>query len=289
VRLTRYLKAAFLNRWNLLAFLGGLGFAAIVSWGVLWPLVVAGEIAYLGLLGTHPKFQDYVDAQEAKSTRVDNTVQQETTLRQIVGSLPKKALARFEAVRSRCLELRQIATQLKEPGKAGPAPLDNLQVAGLDRLLWIYLRLLYTQFSLERFFETTSEAPIQEDIRRLDARLKALEGAGDSPQQQKARATIEDTLTTSRDRLTNLKKAHDTYELLQLELDRLESKIHSLSELAVNRQEPDFITAQVDQVATSMVETEKTMNDLQFATGLHSVDDEAPQLLQRPTVTVRGG
>ena len=74
-----------------------------------------------------------------------------------------------------------------------------------------------------------------------------------------------------------------------MELDRLESKIHSLSELAVNRQEPDFITAQVDQVATSMVETEKTMNDLQFATGLHSVDDEAPQLLQRPTVTVRGG
>lgn len=289
MRLTRYLKAAFVNHWNLLAVAGGLGFAAIVSWPVLWPLVVAGEVAYLGLLGTHPKFQSYVDAQEAKSSRVDTTLQQETTLRQIVGSLPKKALARFEAVRTRCLELRQIATQLKEPGKVGPAPLDSMQVAGLDRLLWIYLRLLYTQFSLERFFETTTEAPIQEDIRRFESRLKSLEGSGDSPQQRKARATLDDTLATSRDRLTNLKKARDTYELLQLELDRLESKINSLSELAVNRQEPDFISAQVDQVATSMVETEKTMNDLQFATGIHTVDDDAPKLLQRPTVQVRGG
>ncbi len=177
MRLTKYLKAAFFNRWNQLAFLGGLAFAAIVSWGTLWPLVVAGEIAYLGLLGTHPKFQAYVDARDAKSSRVDDTLQQETTLRQIVSSLPRKALARFEAVRSRCLELRQIATQLKQPGRGdGPAPLDSLQVSGLDRLLWIYLRLLYTQFSLERFFETTSETPIQEDIRRLEGRLKALSG-----------------------------------------------------------------------------------------------------------------
>ena len=33
------------------------------------PLVMAGEAAYLGLLGTHPKFQDYVEAQEAKKGR----------------------------------------------------------------------------------------------------------------------------------------------------------------------------------------------------------------------------
>jgi hypothetical protein len=64
-----------------------------------------------------------------------------------------------------------------------------------------------------------------------------------------------------------------------LEIDRLENKIRSLSELAVNRQEPDYISGQVDQVAASMMETEKTMNDLRFVTGLDTVD-EAPSLLQ---------
>jgi hypothetical protein len=49
--------------------------------------------------------------------------------------------------------------------------------------------------------------------------------------------------------------------------------------LAVNRQEPDYISGQVDQVASSMLETEKTMNELRFVTGLDSVE-EAPSLLQ---------
>ena len=36
---------------------------------------------------------------------------------------------------------------------------------------------------------------------------------------------------------------------------------------------------QVDQVAASMLDTEKTMNELQFVTGLNAVE-EAPSLLQ---------
>ena len=63
------------------------------------------------------------------------------------------------------------------------------------------------------------------------------------------------------------------------EIERLENKIRTLAELAVNRQEPDFISGQVDQVAGSMLETEKTMNELQFATGLAPLDEEIPELV----------
>ncbi len=65
-----YIKTAFLNQWNLLLFAGGMGFAAISGRpDIAMPLVLAGEAAYLGLLGTHPKFQRYVDAQSAKVER----------------------------------------------------------------------------------------------------------------------------------------------------------------------------------------------------------------------------
>ena len=74
---------------------------------------------------------------------------------------------------------------------------------------------------------------------------------------------------------------------MQLEIDRLENKIKSLAELAVNRQEPDFISGQVDQVAGSMLETEKTMNELQFATGLAPLDEEVPELVQPPVQVMR--
>ena len=92
------------------------------------------------------------------------------------------------------------------------------------------------------------------------------------------RKVVEDSLLTSHARLANYKKAQENCELMGLEIDRLENTIHSLSELAVNRQEPEFITGQIDQVANSMVQTERTMGELQFVTGLKSADDEVPQV-----------
>jgi hypothetical protein len=123
----------------------------------------------------------------------------------------------------------------------------------------------------------------------LEARLAQLPAEGANVQDQRVRKTLEDNLQTSRDRLANLQRARDNYDLVKLEIDRLENKIRSLSELAVNRQEPDYISGQVDQVASSMLETEKTMNDLRFVTGLDPID-EAPSLLRddiRPPVRAK--
>jgi hypothetical protein len=197
-------------------------------------------------------------------------------------------LAKFESLRAQCLELRQIAGELKHPGKSAvDATLDDFQMSGLDRLLWIYLRLLYTQFALARFLQKTPEAEIQKNIAALDKQVHAMAPAAGDTQGQRVQKALQDNLDTSRERLANLKKAKDNYELVRLELDRLENKIRSLSEMAVNRQEPEFISGQVDQVASSMVETEKTMNDLQFATGLDTLQDDVPELL-RPKVAQTG-
>jgi DNA repair exonuclease SbcCD ATPase subunit len=236
------------------------------------------------MLGTHPKFQSYVNAQEAKQARDATSVSAQETLNRITSALPKELLDRFSALRARCLELQQIAAELKHTGHDEThMPFEHYQVAGLDRLLWIHLRLLYTQYALYRFLKQTSEEQIQTDIKRLETRLAELPAGTESDQQQRVRKALEDNLQTSRDRLANLKRARDNFDLVKLEIDRLENKIRSLSELAVNRQEPDYISGQVDQVAASMLETEKTMNELQFVTGLDTVD-QAPALLQNDVV-----
>lgn len=281
MRFGKYLKSAFLNHWNLLAVLGGTVFALLSpAPDVLLPVVAAGEIAYLGLLGTHPKFQAYVEAQEAKQTRVATTASTQQTLERITSALPRELLDRFVALRARCLELQQIASELKQPDDISVhVPLEDFHVAGLDRLLWIHLRLLYTHYALSRFLKQTSADQIRADIERLERQLAQLPAATDGSPPPRARKTLDDNLQTSRDRLANLQRARDNFDLVNLEIDRLENKIRSLSELAVNRQEPDYISGQVDQVAASMLETEKTMNELQFVTGLESVD-EAPPLMQ---------
>lgn len=279
----RYVKKAFVNRWNLLLTGGAMGLALLSGRADIWaPLVLAGETLYLGLLSAHPKFQLYVDAQESKVTREQQSDNTQQTLGTILRALPPRSLDRFEALRTRCLELRQIATQIKNPGDLdAPMTLEKSQLAGLDRLLWIFLRMLFTQNALERFLGKTSEAQIQKDISDLQGKMSAVSKIGDELQRQKFSRTIEDNLQTCRDRLANYQKAKANFDFIQLEIDRLENKIRSLSELAVNRQEPDFVSGQVDQVATSMIQTEQAMNDLRFATGLGVAEEAVPQLLEQ--------
>jgi len=287
VGFTNYLKTAFSNRWNLLALFGGMGFALLSGRAdVVAPLVLAAEVAYLGLIGTHPKFQKYVDAQAAKENRHDGREVAAATVRRMLAELPKDLVRQFERVRTRCDELRQIAQKMRDPGTTDDAPpLEDLQLAGLDRLLWMYLRLLFTQYSLSQFLEKTSPVQIEDKIRELEGRLKEFSAGTQDDRQQRLRKVVEENLQTSQSRLANYRKAEENHELMNLEINRLENTIHSLSELAVNRQEPDFISGQIDQVANSMVQTEKTMGDLAFVTGLKLANEEVPSMLRPTTVS----
>jgi chemotaxis protein histidine kinase CheA len=288
VNFARYLKKAFLYHWNLLVFIGGTGFAVLSGRpDVFVPLVLAGELGYLALLGSHPRFQKAVDAEAAQASRQEGTADAEAALRRILFALPPEAGRRYERLRERCRELRQIAAAIKGVDAEQTSQLEELQVSGLERLLWTFLRLLYTQHMLGRFFAATDEAQIKRTIQSLEAEIGRHSGGADDPQQQKIRKALEDNLETSRTRLANLQKARDTSELIRLEIDRLENKIHSLSELAVNRREPEFVSSQVDQVAASMVQTERTMNELQFATGLAS-EEAVPQLIERTAIPAKG-
>lgn len=274
-----YLKTAFLTRWNLL-FVGAAVALGLISGrpDVVWPLAIAAEIGYLGLLATHPRFQKAVDAQRAGAAREQTKRTNQVTLERIMRMLPKHALERFAALRNRCLELRQLAMEMRGPvGPLVDQPLEQSQTESLDRLLWVFLRLLFAQHALNRFLHQTSLQEIQQGIDRIEQRLKQLEG--DDPQKLRLRRTMEDNLAAGRERLANLKKAQDNLQLIELQIEQVENRIRAVSEMAVNRHEPEFITSQVEFVADSMKQTEETLNELRFATGL-DLDEEAPPLLR---------
>jgi hypothetical protein len=81
-------------------------------------------------------------------------------------------------------------------------------------------------------------------------------------------------------RLDNLKSAEGNNEFVDLELERIESKILALSEMSVNNQNPDFISTQVDDVADSMAHTELAIRDLNAITGLSSDIGAPPRMLE---------
>ncbi|MFK7765915.1 MAG: hypothetical protein AB8B55_01645 [Mariniblastus sp.] len=280
----KYIKKAFVNQWNLLIFAGGMGFAVLSGRpDIAVPLVLAGEAAYLGLLGTHPKFQGYVKAQEAKEGRQASSQQNMQVLEKIKASLPRKQYDRYSSLRERCLRLGQISDDLKTPTQIDPNErLESLQTKGLDRLLWVYLRLLFSQHSLDRFFDTVSEKRITDDLERIEFQLEELGPDDASAHSAKIRRTLLDNKMTLQERLDNYTQAQGNYQFVSLELERVENKIKSLAEISVNRQDPEYISGQIDAVANSMKETERTMNDLQFVTGLGDLDEEAPELMNSP-------
>jgi len=269
-----YLKHAFLYRWNMLLFVGGAVAAALSPWpDALIPLVLAVEVTYLRGLISRPKFRDAIDAlvyQESKQPKPGQTGQATgDSLPELVNSLHADSRSRFEALRSRCLEMKIIAR-----GVGGQrTSTEDLSTPALDRLLWIFLRLLVSQQGLDRFLSSTSEAQIGARVEETKAKL------AHAPQDERFKRSLEDSVAAQELRLQNYKKAVENAEFVRLELDRIEPKIPGLAESSVNRQDPDALSRQIDGVAESVRSTEGAMRELQQLTGLVDQMQEPPAIL----------
>src|SRR5262245_5994969 len=160
-----YLKEAFLFRWNLLFFGGGLAAAALTPLApVLLPLVAAGELTYLTGLVSIPRFRAAIDAKKHAANRSASDeptagAAPQVTLVKMLEGLPADARTRFERLHGRCVEMRGIAAGVR--GAAGdPTAADEIRTPGLDRLLWLFLRLLLSKGALDRFLKTLNETDI---------------------------------------------------------------------------------------------------------------------------------
>jgi len=275
----RYLAEAFLFRWNLLLFLGGTAAAAISPMSdVLIPLVGACELMYLTGLTSIPKFRAAIDAKvygEAKGPLQTTTVPAPTLASLLNGLLPD-ARNRFERLHARCREMRGIAAGVRGATGDQSSSSDSMATPGLDRLLWLFLRLLVSKTALDRFLKTMNE---QEMTARLESLRKSLETA-QKASDERVTKSLQDSVAMGELRLDNFQRAKKNAEFVSLELDRIEGKIQALAEMAVNRQDPDFLSGQADAAAESMRQTEKAVSELQHLTGLGEQLEEPPPILE---------
>ena len=273
--MVEYLKRAFLYRWNLLLFLGGAVAAALTPWpDALLPMLLAAEVAYLGALVSRPKFRDAIDAQvhkEAQTTTRQSGAAGNESLIGIVNSLPPQSRQRFEVLRARCLEMKSIARGVESQSESSS---ENLSTPALDRLLWIFLRLLVSQQGLDRFLRSTNAAEIRSRIEEAKTKLNSV-----AAQEERFKHSLEDSVAAQELRLENYKKAGDNAEFLRVELDRIEAKIQALVESSVNRQDPNLLSSQIEGVAASVQSTEAAIRELQQITGVVDQMQEPPAIL----------
>ena len=286
VNFGKYLKSAFLYHWNLLAFLGGMGFAVLTGHpDVFGPLVLAGEVAYLGLLGTHPRFQKYIDSLRGPGgAPAGNGRRRDTMPSGSCDALPDKLVQRFE---SPAIALpgapadRHWSSRSPQPFGSSP-PLEDLQLAGLDRLLWIYLRLLFTQTCSTASSSRRTRARSATRSRRLEQRIRRTTEGADAPQKQKLRKSPggqPGDLPGAAGEFPEgprQQRAGPGRDRASREQDPLAQRAGHQppgARLHLGPGRPGGLG--------SMVQTERTMNELQFATGLEVIDEQVPAILRR--------
>jgi len=277
---SEYLKEAFLFRWNLLFFLGGTAAAALTPLApVLLPLVGAGELAYLAGLISVPRFRAAIDAKvhaRQQGGAPATPAGPAPSLATMLSGLPSESRSRFERLHGRCVEMRGIAAGVRGTAGNQPGSAEDIRTPGLDRLLWLFLRLLLSKAALDRFLKTLDGQEISTRLEELRKSLATAQAGGD----ERVVRSLQDSIAMSELRLDNFGRAKKNAEFVSVELDRIEGKIQALAEMAVNRQDPDFLSSQVDSAAESMRQTEKAVSELQHLTGLGEQLEEPPAILE---------
>ncbi len=193
----------------------------------------------------------------------------------MLAGLPADARTRFEHLRARCLEMRGIAAGVRGTAGDHTGTVEDTKSPGLERLLWLFLRLLLSKAALDRFLLTMNEGELSAKLAELRKSFEDAQKAGDD----RIVRSLQDSIAMAELRLDNYGRAQKNTGFVSVELDRIEGKIRALAEMAVNRQDPDFLSSQVDSAAESMRQTEKAVSELQHLTGLADQLEDPPAIL----------
>lgn len=279
-----YVQAALFHPANVAAIIACIIIApiAIVSGGVppqiLLPILAALEAGYLGFYGPSESCKKMVEAKEAKKLEGEDSpkaaaARQKQRFDELYNGLEPGLRRQFDDLRSRCNAFNDMS------GQYSSSMVGKEQLNGVNKLLWVYLKLLHTKMSLDSFFKTLNAEELDRTERDALRRLGDIPEDSLDPMADKMRQSIMDTIETVRARRENVKRAMDNLEFVNLEIDRIAVKLTGISEMAVNRHDPSAITQDVDGVARSVEATEQAIGELNLFTGFTAVDDIAPDIL----------
>jgi hypothetical protein len=270
------LKRSFTWHWHLLG-LGGAVAAAVISGApLLWlPFLAAAELAYLGFLGLNPRFLNVLKATANVPPALPTNPKQR--FEQLMGFLSARDAERFETLRRRCAELINLRRNMSI--KEGAPGVDSLRAESLDRMLWLFLKLLHQRSGLERFLGSTQREDIEAELHSAEEQLataQARDKASSLPESRLA-ASIRERITTIRERLDNHRQATESLELAAAEIDKTEQQITHLCEVGMTMSDSAGLSVQIDTISQSLQSSEKIFAENSFS---QIYDDEpAPPLL----------
>lgn len=247
-----------------------LGLAAFALLGVLNPglwVVGAGlELGYLAWLIHDPRFRRTVVGRELAGAVREQRARADRLLEQLAAG-DRDAYRRLE---ERC---RGILAQ-QGAAEVGAGALAS-QAEGLNRLLWISLRLFATRAQIQRIGEDDGreQARLRERAATLERQLALPDIA------EELRKSLDGQLAIVRQRLAKRGEAEAKLDFLDAELDRIAQQVELIREQAMLAGDPQGVSARIDEVTATLGGTSDWIRDQQAVLG--QVEDVAapPTLL----------
>jgi DNA repair exonuclease SbcCD ATPase subunit len=251
--------------------LGIFGFLGVLNPG-FWIIGAGCELAYLGWLGTHPRFQKLVSG----GRLLDERRQWQKKLYELIRQLPPGDQQRYRALEARC---QGILEQQSHGATLSPG-LDE-QGEGLGRLVWIYLRLLLTRESIRKIIHEPSNSP--EQAAQLKERIQALQ---EQLQQTSVSEDLRKSLTAQieilQQRQEKKREAVEKLAFLDAELTRIQEQVELLREQSVLSTDPEVVSQRIDQITTTLGGTNQWIRDQQKIYGAMEdlLSDPPPLVVQ---------
>lgn len=235
----RFLKAAFLVRPEV-PFLGNvpvlaLGALAIAALGFLHPgiwLLGAGAIgSAVVALSTSPRFRKLVDARDLAERSGAATDRR----RELVGTLNPGSLERLASIQHRCRRV----LDLYRTQNADEVLLQTSTDA-LDKLQWLYLRLLLSHQTLSAHDADASERTLRAEVARIQRDL------GSERLTPTLRASLQATLELLTKRLESAAQRQTTLDEIESDLRRIETQVDLALDEATLNGRPVAISTNID-------------------------------------------
>jgi hypothetical protein len=248
------------------------GLAAVGMLGLINPgfwLVGAGlEVGYLVWLAHNPRFRAVIDGEALGAAERERRA----TADQQLARLSRPNLMRYQALSGRCREILD-----QQSAGAGSGGLDS-QADGLNRLVWIYLRLLLTLETIARIDDDRDgeRERLDDRVKDLTKQLAATDIAED------LRKSLSSQLDIVQQRLAKRKEASDKKAFVAAEIQRIEEQVELIREQAMLASDPQAVSQRIDEVAGTLGGTNDWIRDQQRLYG--QVEDlvSAPPALLPP-------
>jgi hypothetical protein len=274
------LKRSFTWRWHLLGLGAAAGAAVLSGAPLLWfPFIAAAELGYLGFLGLNPRFQNLLKGKTKSPPPLP--VDPKQRYQQLMAFLNQEDARRFNTLRQRCADLVKLRHDMA--AKEGSSGVDHLRGESLDRMLWLFLKLLHQRSGLEKFLGATRREQIEAELLSAEEQLATAQDRDQTSGLPESRlsASIRERIVTIRERLENHRKAGENLELVTAEIDKTEQQITHLCEVGMTMSDSAGLSTQIDSISESLQSSEKIFSETSFS---EFYDDEpAPPLLTGTT------